>query len=253
MGFGCTQNGVPRNRALDRAASASARSSGDRGTVERSPWRHAVAGRLGRIDRGGPPLPLARARAKPPRSAAALCQLAGAGGKSRASDPEAGRSSCPYRDEADHPGALRCQSSCAFRRRALPPQEVARWLVATRDARLQILGSSGRITGWPPNRAYRKAHRDLVMMLAKESRSPGARNSPTFRRGSHRRLSQKPARRRLGRSGRRNDADSKIANSRPSSSSDFARLPSQNRDSLRKAIARKQLQCTLECELFDVA
>jgi hypothetical protein len=52
--------------------------------------------------------------------------------------------------------------------RALPPQEVARWLVATRDAKLQILGSNGRITGWPPNRAYRKAHREIVMMLAKE-------------------------------------------------------------------------------------
>jgi hypothetical protein len=52
--------------------------------------------------------------------------------------------------------------------RALPPHEVARWLVTTREAKLQILGSSGRIEGWPPNRAYRKAHRDIVMMLAQE-------------------------------------------------------------------------------------
>jgi hypothetical protein len=52
--------------------------------------------------------------------------------------------------------------------RALPPQELARWLVATRDAKLQILGARGRVTGWPPNRAYRKVHRDLVMMLTKE-------------------------------------------------------------------------------------
>ena len=78
----------------------------------------------------------------------------------------------------------RGQSACCFTTSvvlrlpapALPPQELARWLVATRDAKLQILGGSGRITGWPPNRPYRKAHRELVMMLAKEldHREPGA-------------------------------------------------------------------------------
>ena len=64
--------------------------------------------------------------------------------------------------------------------RALPPQEVARWLVATRDAKLQILGSGGRITGWPPNRPYRKAHRELVTMLANEL-DQRERGAPNFR------------------------------------------------------------------------
>jgi hypothetical protein len=50
--------------------------------------------------------------------------------------------------------------------RALPPQELARWLVTTRDAKLQLLGP---LSPLPPNRhAYRRAHRDLVIMLASE-------------------------------------------------------------------------------------
>ncbi len=55
--------------------------------------------------------------------------------------------------------------------RALPPQELARWLVATRDARLRI--GDGDELPWPPERvkdrraiADRKAHRELVIMLA---------------------------------------------------------------------------------------
>jgi hypothetical protein len=49
--------------------------------------------------------------------------------------------------------------------RALPPREVASWLVSTRDARLGILG--GR--PWSPDRhAYRRAHREIVIMLATE-------------------------------------------------------------------------------------
>jgi hypothetical protein len=56
--------------------------------------------------------------------------------------------------------------------RALPPQELARWLVATLDARLRIRDDE---LPWPPNRvtdfravADRKAHRELVIMLATE-------------------------------------------------------------------------------------
>ena len=57
--------------------------------------------------------------------------------------------------------------------RALPPQELARWLVATLDARLRI--GNGYEWPWPPDRvadrrgvADRKAHRELVIMLATE-------------------------------------------------------------------------------------
>jgi len=57
--------------------------------------------------------------------------------------------------------------------RALPPQEVAGWLVATLDARLRLL--RGYDEWLPPVRARdgrtvaeRKAHRDLVVMLATE-------------------------------------------------------------------------------------
>jgi len=57
--------------------------------------------------------------------------------------------------------------------RALPPQELARWLVATLDARLRI-GYDDELP-WPPDRirarravADRKAHRELVLMLATE-------------------------------------------------------------------------------------
>lgn len=54
--------------------------------------------------------------------------------------------------------------------RALPPREVANWLVATRDAKLRILGMNNWMNNrWPPDRlAYRRAHRELIIMLAKE-------------------------------------------------------------------------------------
>ena len=49
--------------------------------------------------------------------------------------------------------------------RALPPREVASWLVATRDAKLRILSARP----WPLDRlAYRRVHRELVIMLATE-------------------------------------------------------------------------------------
>jgi hypothetical protein len=49
--------------------------------------------------------------------------------------------------------------------RALPPQELARWLVTTRDAKLRMLWQKP----WPSDRlAYRRARRDLVIMLASE-------------------------------------------------------------------------------------
>jgi len=57
--------------------------------------------------------------------------------------------------------------------RALPPQEVAGWLVATLDAKLRLI--SGYDEWLPPVRARdwrtvadRRAHRDLVIMLATE-------------------------------------------------------------------------------------
>ena len=57
--------------------------------------------------------------------------------------------------------------------RALPPQELARWLVASLDVRLRI--GNGHEWPWPPDRvadrravADRKAHRELVIMLATE-------------------------------------------------------------------------------------
>ena len=57
--------------------------------------------------------------------------------------------------------------------RALPPQELARWLVATLDASRQVW--SGGEWPWPPDRVHdpravedRKAHRELVVMLATE-------------------------------------------------------------------------------------
>jgi hypothetical protein len=56
--------------------------------------------------------------------------------------------------------------------RAVPSQELARWLVATLDARLRIWDDE---LPWPPDRvrdfravADRKAHRELVIMLATE-------------------------------------------------------------------------------------
>jgi hypothetical protein len=58
---------------------------------------------------------------------------------------------------------------------ALPPRELARWLVAALDARLRLVQSHGYEWPWPPDRvadrrgvADRKAYRDLVIMLATE-------------------------------------------------------------------------------------
>jgi hypothetical protein len=54
--------------------------------------------------------------------------------------------------------------------RALPPQAVASWLVTTRDAKLRILGMNNWMNSrWPPDRvAYRRTHRELIIMLARE-------------------------------------------------------------------------------------
>jgi hypothetical protein len=53
--------------------------------------------------------------------------------------------------------------------RALAPPEVASWLVATHDARLRVLWSNRFGWPWPPDRlGHRRAHRDLVIMLATE-------------------------------------------------------------------------------------
>ena len=53
--------------------------------------------------------------------------------------------------------------------RALPPQEVASWLVTTHDAKLRILGANSRGQIWPPDRLVgRRSHRELVVMLASE-------------------------------------------------------------------------------------
>jgi len=53
--------------------------------------------------------------------------------------------------------------------RALPPPSLASWLLATDDARLRILLANFLGWPWPPDRAIdRKAHSDLVIMLAKE-------------------------------------------------------------------------------------
>jgi hypothetical protein len=56
--------------------------------------------------------------------------------------------------------------------RALPSKELARWLIGTLDARLRIREDE---LPWPPNRIRdtravvdRKAHRELVIMLATE-------------------------------------------------------------------------------------
>jgi len=52
--------------------------------------------------------------------------------------------------------------------RALPPQEIARWLVSAHDAKLRILGANSDGITWPPNRLHRRSHRELVIMLATE-------------------------------------------------------------------------------------
>ena len=81
-------------------------------------------------------------------------------------------------NEPDHDGQVRRaglsrQSGGTGRSPRLPPQGVAGWLVATLDARLRLL--RGYDEWLPPVRARdrrtvadRRAHRDLVIMLATE-------------------------------------------------------------------------------------
>jgi hypothetical protein len=53
--------------------------------------------------------------------------------------------------------------------RALPPQEVASWLVTTQDAKLQILEGYNSAHPWPPNlHVFRRARAALVITLATE-------------------------------------------------------------------------------------
>ena len=53
--------------------------------------------------------------------------------------------------------------------RSLPPQEVARWLVATNDAKLRILVANSPQWPWSPDRLRdRKDYRELAVMLAEE-------------------------------------------------------------------------------------
>jgi hypothetical protein len=53
--------------------------------------------------------------------------------------------------------------------RSLPPQEVARWLVTTNDAKLRMIVANSIQWPWSPDRLRdRKAHRDLVLTLAEE-------------------------------------------------------------------------------------
>jgi hypothetical protein len=53
--------------------------------------------------------------------------------------------------------------------RSLPPQELARWLVATNDAKLRIIASNSPQGPWSPDHLRdRKDYRELVVMLAEE-------------------------------------------------------------------------------------
>ena len=53
--------------------------------------------------------------------------------------------------------------------RALPPEELARWLVATNDAKLRIIVANSIQWPWSPDRLRdRKDYRELVVMLAEE-------------------------------------------------------------------------------------
>ena len=113
-----------------------------------SPRRHAVVGRHGRSSRGRAPLPLARARTQPARPAAALCQLPGARGNPRAAAAETGRlgfvpfadSTNPIRKGRTSVPLYPVSPDAPAGARALPPQELAGWLVATLDARLRLSG-----------------------------------------------------------------------------------------------------------------
>jgi hypothetical protein len=53
--------------------------------------------------------------------------------------------------------------------RSLPPRDLARWLVATNDAKLRIIASNSPQGPWSPDRLRDcKDHRALVVMLAEE-------------------------------------------------------------------------------------
>ena len=102
--------------------------------------------------------------------------------------------------------------------RALPPQGVAGWLVATLDARLRLI--RGYDEWLPPVRprdwrtvADRRAYRDLVIMLATEIYRRERRGTTADRGRPGRDLSPEPARRRIGRVSRWDDADSRVADS----------------------------------------
>ena len=65
--------------------------------------------------------------------------------------------------------------------RALPPQEVADWLVATNDVKLRILVANTCQWPWSPDRLRdRRAYRELVIMLAEKiyRRERGALRPP---------------------------------------------------------------------------
>jgi hypothetical protein len=69
---------------------------------------------------------------------------------------------------------------------ALSPQELASWLVATLDARLRLVQGHSHYWPWPPDRLSdsrgvrdRKAHRELVIMLATELYHRERGSSPT--------------------------------------------------------------------------
>ena len=147
------------------------------------PTRRSVAlARDGGSTRGRATVPPARARAQPARPSAALCQLPGARGNPRAPAAETGRlrGRCTYLTSTNpitkgkflipvYPVGPEAPAGA----RALPPQDVAGWLVATLDARLRLL--RGYDEWLPPVRARdrrtvadRRAHRDLVIMLATE-------------------------------------------------------------------------------------
>jgi hypothetical protein len=70
--------------------------------------------------------------------------------------------------------------------RALSPQELASWLVATLDARLRLVQGHSHYWPWPPDRLSdsrgvrdRRAHRELVIMLAAELYHRERGSSPT--------------------------------------------------------------------------
>ena len=182
LGSLCDQIWVSRNRERDGAADADSDPAGVRWRMDDAAGRHGALARDGRLSRGRSPLPLARARTQPARPAAALCQLPGARGSPRTAAAATGRLGHvlfrdhiqPDQEAQDRHPALPRRSGGAGRGPRVPPQEVAGWLVTTLDARLRLM--DGYIEWhWPSDRVVggggtpdRRAHRDLVIMLATE-------------------------------------------------------------------------------------